>query len=83
LGLAFADLNDPTHNSFGLIGGLTPVDLDSASTPHATTLAGNVTIGGGVFIPTDAVPEPATLALVGAGLAGVAGLRRRRKAGKG
>ncbi|HKU64580.1 MAG TPA: PEP-CTERM sorting domain-containing protein [Rhizomicrobium sp.] len=79
LGLDFDDLNDPTHNSFGLIGGLTPVDLDSANPQHATTLAGNVTIGGGGFIPTD-VPEPATLALFAAGLAGVAGMRRRRKA---
>lgn len=78
LGLDFNDLNDPTHNSFGLIGGLTPVDLDSASPQHATTLAGNVTIGGGGFIPVD-VPEPATLALFAAGLAGAAGMRRRRK----
>ena len=82
LGLTFDDLQDPTHNSFGLIGGLTPVDLDSASPQHATTLAGNVRIGGGGFIPTDEVPEPATIALLGAGLAGIASMRRRRKAGK-
>jgi hypothetical protein len=79
LGLTFADLNDPTHNSFGLIGGLTPVDLDSANPQHATTLAGNVRITDGGFTP---VPEPATLALVAAGLAGVAGMRRRKKAQK-
>ena len=79
LGLTFDDLQDPTHNSFGLIGGLTPVDLDSASPQHATTLAGNVRIGDGGF---EEIPEPATIALLGAGLAGIAGMRRRRNAGK-
>jgi hypothetical protein len=79
LGLTFDDLQDPTHNSFGLIGGLTPVDLDSASPQHATTLAGNVRIGDGGF---EEIPEPATIALLGAGLAGIAGMRRRRKANK-
>lgn len=58
--LVNGDLNDPTHNSFGLIGGLTPLDLDSGNPSQATTLAGNVTIGGGGFTPA---PEPATLAL--------------------
>ena len=35
--LVNGDVNDPTHNSFGLIGGLTPLDLDSAAIPQATT----------------------------------------------
>ena len=55
-----SDLQDPTHNSFGLIGGLTALDLDNSN--QATTLAGNVNIGGGGFVP---VPEPTTLALLG------------------
>lgn len=35
-----------------------------------------------VFSPSDTVPEPITLSVFGAGLAGAAALRRRRKTGK-
>jgi hypothetical protein len=73
LGLVDGDVNDPTHNSFGLIGGLKVVDQDSNGTP--TTLAGNVTIHGGHF---DA-PEPISVGLFGAGLFGAGLLRRRRR----
>ena len=72
LGLTNGDMNDPTHNSFGQVGGLNIVDTDAAG--NATTLAGNVRIGTGGFTP---VSEPGTLALVGLGVAGFAARRRK------
>lgn len=74
--LVFGDLNDPTHNSFGLIGGLTPLDLDSGNPSQATTLAGDVTIGGGGFMPA---PEPTTFALVVIATAALSMQRLRKK----
>lgn len=72
LGLSDADVNDPTHNSFGLVGGLNVVDRDSSG--NATTLAGIVSVRDGGF---STVPEPATLALLGMGLLMLAMTRRR------
>ena len=71
--LVDGDVNDPTHNSFGEVGGLTVVDRDSAGTP--ATLAGIVLIDDGGFMT---VPEPTTLLVLASGLLGLMGLRRRR-----
>lgn len=78
------DVNDPTHNSFGLIGGLTPLDRDQGT--QATTLAGDVLIDDGGFCGTPTtppcstdVPAPAGLALIATGLLALAGIGRARK----
>jgi hypothetical protein len=73
-GLGFNDLNSPTHNSFGLTGGLNIVDTDAQG--NATTLAGNVTIGNGTFNP---VPEPGSLALTVAALAALGAMSRKQR----
>jgi len=81
-GLKNSDVNDPTHNSFGLIGGLTPLDRDTGS--QATTLAGNVQIDGGGFCgtpgtPRCGVPSPGGFALIATGLLALAGIGWARK----
>lgn len=73
LGLTDADMNDPTHNSFGVVGGLNIVDTDAVG--HATTLAGIVSVDGGGFHPA---PAPASLALALLGLGLLAASRRTR-----
>ena len=71
-GLNNGDMNDPTHNSFGAVGGLTIVDTDANGV--ATTLAGNVRITGGGF-----VPEPGTVSLLALSLIGLVAAQRARR----
>lgn len=73
-GLTDADVDDPTHNSFGLTGGLNVVDFDQSG--NATTLAGNVLVDDGGFTP---VPAPGTLGLIALGLLGLRTVTRRRR----
>ncbi len=75
-GLTSADLQDPTHNSFAFISGLTAVDLDAQGQP--TTLAGNVHVGRTGFD----VPEPGALTLVMAALLSLTGFGLIRRAGR-
>jgi PEP-CTERM motif len=70
--LTNSDMNDPTHNSFGTVGGLTIVDTDFQGV--ATTLAGNVHITDGGF-----APEPGSMSLLALGLLALAGSRRARR----
>ncbi len=76
LGLTSADMADPTHNAFADPAGLNVVDTNALGNP--VTLAGNVLIDDGGFVPVP-VPEPGTLGLLCAGLLAF-GLARRKQA---
>ena len=61
---------------FAFNGG--PSDITPAPTLPATS--GDVFLSGTDFLKSVAVPEPMTISLLGAGLIGIATMRRRRKA---
>lgn len=81
-GLSNSDISSgPCHSHFeGNFGGLTTLAFDGAN-PQRSFIIGSSGVGGGsITQPPGNVPEPASLALLGIGLAGLGAMRRCKTA---
>lgn len=78
---ATASFTEETLKTAGLTAG-TPYSLDIFFAERHTTESNfNITTSFAITPPTGNVPEPGALALLGAGISGIAAWRRRRSAG--
>ncbi|WP_265943984.1 PEP-CTERM sorting domain-containing protein [Dechloromonas sp. A34] len=79
-GLSNSDIDanaGPCHSHFeGNFGGLTTLALDGSNPARSYIIGAAAGGGGSITDPPSGVPEPATLLLVGVGLAGLASRRK-------
>ena len=91
---AYSILGGPDYVSFSVQGSLmpsttpistspvvnSPVTTSPVTSTPVASVPGTIVVGAGSSSAAKAVPEPASIALLGLGLAGLAVARRRRKA---
>jgi hypothetical protein len=74
-------VSSPAFFSYNGISSLGPIPVTFEDSNLLSSDMGDFVIDGGIFwLEVVGVPEPVTLALFGAGLAGIGVMRRRRKA---
>jgi len=77
--MSFSGLTEDASFSYSSLDPLFAIGAVSNGTQAFPAMGTSVASGTGTFSSESAAPEPATLALIGAGLIGLGILRRRRK----